>query len=173
MALFRRRAERTAPPVEPPAPTAPIQPESPAPFPNAVAFVVEAADRVLVRLAASNDFSLGQADARLAEDLWRTQLMNFPLADLVVALDNTLAADRFNRYHELAGSSPAFKHLHAETIECLSRFLRTLFRIAAQRIGQRTAQQIFSSSFDDLRQSVTITNADDFFFQEYTSRIYG
>ncbi len=140
-------------------------------FISPVPFLVEICNQITRRLLMNQDFILDPSDERLAERYWRQVLMSHPRADLVSAHMNTLSSDSFDRYTKSLGIDGVTKSIYLETMDALSRHLRTLYLLSAQRLGSRVARLLFANVMEDTRNRSTIENSDSFFFKEVATRV--
>jgi hypothetical protein len=172
MALFSRRREAPEPAASPVA-APPPEPEPTLEYPNAVACVADLTNNLIRRLVSDPHFYTGQADDHLAEQCWRTAVMVCPRADLVTATGNRLETGRFDRFVERAGIDGAFRGSYAETLEATTRCLKMLFVLATQRVGPKTAHDLFSQVFDEWRRRATILLLADFSFDDLAAKVLG
>ncbi|MGI8908882.1 MAG: DUF4388 domain-containing protein [Candidatus Sumerlaeaceae bacterium] len=156
------------PPPDSDAPT--TRPRGQLSFVSPVSFVVATCNAVLGELMRQPDFVIDPRDERIGERYWRQIVMDFPKADLVWAEGNLLKAERFDRYIESVGVDGPMRGIYTDTMEALSRYLRTCYMLAAQRLGTKVARRTFASLLEDFRQRSKVLNAEDFFFNEYATR---
>lgn len=156
------------------------QPRRPAPerkkatagkFVSPVAFLAAAADSILAELRNTSDFYMGPADDKFAEVQWRKVINEYPKADLVRALGNTMSTERFDDYVSIVGIEGEFRPCYEETFEALSRYLRNLYLAAAQRLGTKAAQNIFNRTFTELKGRSEIQNGEQFHLKDYASKV--
>jgi hypothetical protein len=173
MALFQRRK-----PVDESGSTPGVEAASPPPqlprlkFNSPVAFVVGLSNGILEQLLNAQDFYLGPSDDYLAETHWGNILMMYPRADLITAKGNEMSSRRFDRYLEVTGLGGPLRACYDEAMEALARFLKVLFLLASQRIGVRSSHMLFAQFFADFRMRSNISNAEDFYFQEFGEKVY-
>ena len=141
-------------------------------FNSPVGFVVGLSNGILEQLLNAQDFYLGPTDDYLAETHWGNILMMYPRADLITAKGNELDSRKFDRYLEVSGLGGPLRACYDESMEALSRFLKVLFLLASQRIGVRSSHMLFSQFFADYRMRSSISNAEDFYFQEFAEKVY-
>lgn len=141
-------------------------------FTSPVGLVAALSNSCIDELMANPDFIVGPEDERLGEEHWRSLLMNFPKADLVIARGRTLIAERFERFVEFAGLDGPVRPIYEDTLEALARYLKTIYLLAAQRLGQKTAQALISRRLEEFRSRATLTHSDSFFFQDFAGKIY-
>lgn len=174
IALFRRGApaagtdtvdQTTGPP------TADGEALPPLRFHTWVGFVASLATRVVEKLMASPDFTVGADDERLLAYHWHGVLMTYPKADLVRADDNRLDASRFEGFVRYAGTTGPLRGVYEDTLEALVRLMRLLYLLAAQRLGTRAAQRILGDELADHRHRAVVGAGEEFFFQEFADRI--
>lgn len=140
-------------------------------FDSPVSFLVEIANRTLSKLMLNQDFIVDPSDERLAERYWRQVLMTFPKADLVEAEMNLLDGSGFERYTRTLGIEGPMRSIYLDTIDAISRYLRTLYLLSAQRLGSRAARTLFVDVMEDVKGRSTIANSDAFFFKELAGEI--
>jgi hypothetical protein len=140
-------------------------------FESPVAFLAELSNRILLKLMVNQDFVLDPSDEKLTERYWRQVLMTFPRADLVSAEMNTLDASSFDRYTRTLGVSGPMHSIYLDTVDALTRYLRTLYLLSAQRLGTRMARTIFLDVMDDVKNRSTIANSENFFFKTLATEI--
>lgn len=139
-------------------------------FVSPVSFVVAMCNAIIEELMNHPDFVIDPRDERLAERYWRQVIMDFPKADLVVAEDNLLNAQQFDRYIESVGVDGPMYSIYSDTMEALARYLRTCYMIAAQRLGAKHTRKVFAAILESYRQRSRVSNSEDFFFNEYAAR---
>jgi len=125
----------------------------------------------MLRLMANQDFIVDPSDERLAERYWRQVLMSYPRADLVTASQNVLSSDSFDRYTRSLGVEGPMKSIYLETPEALNRYMHTLYLLSAQRLGTKTARNVFINGMEDMRKRSNIENGDTFFFKEFAAKV--
>ena len=145
-------------------------PKGPLAFGSPVSFIVAMCNAVLNELMQQPDFVIDPRDERIGERYWRQIVMDFPKADLVTAHENALNAEQFDRYIASVGVDGPMRSIYTDTMEALARYLRTCYMIAAQRLGAKLARKVFATLLEDYRQRSKISNAEDFFFNEYATR---
>ncbi|MBX7244936.1 MAG: DUF4388 domain-containing protein [Candidatus Sumerlaeaceae bacterium] len=141
-------------------------------FRNPVEFVAALANSITEKLLGNPEFYKGELDERIAEFHWNNILMSYPKADLVTAVGRRIETARFNRFVEEAGIDGPFKACYEDTLEALNHHLRTIFLMAAQRLGTREAEAAFKQYFDNFRQRSKIGNDDQFFFKDFAGKVY-
>lgn len=140
-------------------------------FDSPVPFLVEICNQIMAQLLSNQDFIVDPSDEQLTERYWHQILMSYPKADLVTAELNRLDAKNFDRYTRTLGVEGPMNSIYLETVEAISRYLRTLYLLSAQRLGSRTARTLFVNIMDDVRRRSTIGNSDSFFFKEEAAKI--
>lgn len=173
LALFSRRRDVPQPDGGVPAAAPPPEPEPALHYPNSVACLTDLTNNLIRRLVSDPNFYTGQADDHLAEQCWRTAVTVCPRADLVTASGNRLDSGRFDRFVERAGVEGAFKGSYAETLEAVTRCLKMLYVLAAQRLGPKAAHDLFSQAFDEWRRRATIMLLADFTFDDLKAKVFG
>ncbi len=144
---------------------------TPARFVSPVGFAAAFVNNVLAQLIANPDFTVGASDLKLAEYYWRGVVMTYPKADLVEGQGNMLDAAKFERFVEFGGVNGPFRPIYEDTLEALTRCLRLLFLVAAQRLSTRTAQRLFNEILNEMRARSTIGSSEDFYFQDFAEKI--
>lgn len=140
-------------------------------FDSPVSFLAELGNQVIDRLMGNPDFVANTADERLAERYWRQVLMTFPRADLVSARLNVLDASDFDRYTRSLGVDGPMHSIYLDTIDALSRFMRMVYLLSAQRLGTRVARTLFVDVMENVKSRSTIANSESFFFKELAAEI--
>jgi len=140
-------------------------------FESPVGFMTEVCNAITEKLLLNADFVIDPSDEKLAERHWRQILMTFPRADLVSAEMNRLDCSSFDRYTRTLGVSGPMETIYLDTIEALTRYLRTLYLVSAQRLGTRAARSLFVDIMEDIRGRATIANSSNFFFKEVAAEI--
>lgn len=138
-------------------------------FNSPVSFLVDVCNRILARLMTNQDFVVDPTDEKLAERYWRQVLMTFPRADLITANMNLLEATTFDRYTRTLGVDGAMRSIYLDTMDAISRYMRTLYLLSAQRLGSRSARMLFVDVMEDVKSRATIANAESFFFKEFAA----
>ncbi len=169
LAMFVRRkvAEETGEAPQPKREPAPVME-----FLTPVGFVASMINALMRQLCDEPEFYRGERDDRLVERYWRQVLMSFPKADLVTARGNKLDASEFERYAQVVGTKGPFEGVMNETLDALARLMKLIFVEAAERMGTRVAQKLFTEFCQDYRQRSKIQHSEDFYFQEYADKIY-
>lgn len=141
-------------------------------FTSPVGFLASLANAYIDELLSTADFAVGPEDEALAEKYWRTTLMVYPKADLVQARGRALDAASFERFVNFAGMEGALRPVFEDTVEALGRYLKTIYLLAAQRLGIKTAQVVTARIFEELRSRSAIANSENFYFQDFAGKIY-
>lgn len=140
-------------------------------FRSPAGFVVGLGNHVLSELVARPDFSLGNSDSRIAEQCWITVIMQYPKADLIMANGNSLDSTRLERFIECIGLEGSMRAIYDDSMEALGRYLRMLSILASQRLGNREGHDILRNVFDSFRGRSVIGRAENFYWQDFCSRI--
>jgi hypothetical protein len=140
-------------------------------FRSPAGFVAALANHVIEELLQRPDFSVSDSDAAIAEQCWLTVQMQYPRADLIVAEGNEIDSTRLERFIESIGLDGCMRSIYEDSMEALGRMLKMLSLLAAQRIGNKDGQVLLREIFDAFRARSVIGRSDNFFWQDYTSRI--
>ncbi len=140
-------------------------------FDSPVSFLAEVANQVLDKLMTNPDFVANTSDERLAEVYWRQVLMTFPKADLVAARMNIMDATDFDRYTRTLGVDGPMHSIYLDTVDALSRFIRTIYLLSAQRLGSKAARTLFVDVMENIKSRSTIANSESFFFKELAAEV--
>lgn len=138
-------------------------------FNSPISFLVDVCNKILARLMTNQDFVVDPSDEKLAERYWRQVLMTFPRADLITANLNLLDASTFDRYTRTLGVDGPMRSIYLDTMDAISRYMRTIYLLSAQRLGSRAARMLFVDVMEDVKSRASIANAESFFFKEFAA----
>jgi hypothetical protein len=119
------------------------------------------------------DFAPKPEENRLLQTLWRDVLMDHPRADVMRVIDNTVDPTLIEEYILKSEFIPAVQECHEEAIEALLKTLKIVFRMAAQRLGEKTAQKILQSLIETLSSRTTLQYGRNFNLAERCNRTLG
>ena len=68
-------------------------------------------------------------------------------------------------------NSGALRSIYEETLEALTRLVRTIYLVAAQRLGTREAQRIVGDQLAEFRQRAVLATGEEFYYQDFLDRI--
>jgi hypothetical protein len=140
-------------------------------FRSPVGYITELTNYVMAELCSRPDFFLGESDQFLAEQCWLPVLMSYPRADLIKAQGNELNSTRLERFIECIGLEGSMKAIYDDSLEALGRFLKMITLLAAQRIGTNDCNPILQGLFDSFRARSVIGRSENFFWQDFSSRV--
>jgi hypothetical protein len=140
-------------------------------FRSPAGFITALGNHVIEQLIARPEFSVGDSDRYIAEQCWLTVLMSYPRADLIVAKGNQLDCTRLEKFIDSIGLEGPMKSIYEDSVEALGRFLKMLRLLAAQRLGTKDGTQILQDLFDSYRARSVIGRSENFFWQDFSSRI--
>lgn len=140
-------------------------------FGSPVQFLTALANAIVESFTSNVEFYIDKKDESLAEQFWKGVLMTFPRADLVSAKGNRLDSGKFDHFLETAGLEGYFRPCFDDTVEALVRYLKMIFLLASQRLGNRVARRIFHEFFEDYRLRSSVQHSEDFYFQDYAQKV--
>lgn len=119
------------------------------------------------------DFAAKPEEDHLLETLWSDLLMEHPRADLLRCVGNVADPTILESYVETTEFFPVVQECHEEIVEALGKMLRMVYRISAQRLGERSAQKILQSLIEGATARVTLRYGNPFDLAARCSRILG
>ncbi len=140
-------------------------------FQTVVGFLAGFAQNLMATLMDTSDFAVGPEDAHLLAFYWNGVVMAYPRADLVCVVEDKLDASTYENFMKREGNSAAFHLIFEETLEALTRLVRTIYLVAAQRLGTREAQRIVGDQLAEFRQRAVLATGEEFYFQDFLDRI--
>lgn len=119
------------------------------------------------------DFAAKPEEERLLETFWMELLMEHPRADLLRCVGNVADPTILESYIETTEFFPVVQECHEEIVEALGKLLRMVYRISAQRLGERMAQKMLQSLVEAAGARVTLRYGNPFDLAARCSRILG
>jgi hypothetical protein len=176
MALFRKKLSAPVGQVAEDAPI--VEGTSPANvnlklmhFQTVVGFLGGFAQNLMESLLVTPDFAVGPEDAHLLAFYWNGVVMSYPRADLVCLAGDKLDVSTFEKFIKREGNSAPFHVIYEETLEALTRLVRTIYLVAAQRLGTREGQRIVGDQLAEFRQRAVLATGEEFYYQDFLDRI--
>lgn len=140
-------------------------------FQTVIGFLAGFAQNLMETLLDAPDFSVGPKDSHLLAFYWNGVVMAYPRADLVRVTEGKLDASTFENFMKSEDTSGALHSIYEETLEALTRLVRTIYLVAAQRLGSREAQRIVGDQLADFRQRAVLATGEEFYYQDFLDRI--
>ena len=140
-------------------------------FQTVIGFLAGFAQNLMETLLDTPDFSVGPEDSHLLAFYWNGVVMAYPRADLVRVADDKLDASTFENFMKPEDNSGALRSIYEETLEALTRLVRTIYLVAAQRLGTREAQRIVGDQLAEFRQRAVLATGEEFYYQDFLDRI--
>jgi len=137
---------------------------------SAVATLLTAFARQVVE---QKDFAPKPEESRLLQLIWTEVLSEYPRADLIRVAENVADPTLLEDYIMKSDFLPAVQECHEEAVEALAKVLKIVFRLAAQRLGERTAQRILQSLIDATNSRTTYRYGGPFNLAERCYRTLG
>jgi hypothetical protein len=119
-------------------------------FLSPIGVVSSFTNNLLVALLLNKEFSSSlEEDARLIADYWREVVMNHPKADMLKVSIFTIEPAGLEKFIGYTGYSDAIRTTFEESLEALKRFSTMLYKLACQRLGEKTASRIVTNLLSD------------------------
>ncbi len=112
------------------------------------------------------EFKGQPGDNRLAEMFWPDLLVSFCKADMLSVHNNVVNADYFEKFVRMFEYSEATHDCYEDSIEALCQLLDALYRVFAQRVGDRPAVKAVRELLEDIAPRVSHSYNPEFRLDE-------
>jgi hypothetical protein len=112
------------------------------------------------------EFKGQPGDNRLAEMFWPDLLVSFCKADMLSVRNNVVNADYFEKFVRMFEYSEATHDCYEDSIEALCQLLDALYRVFAQRVGDRPAVKAVRELLEDIAPRVSHSYNPEFRLDE-------
>lgn len=125
---------------------------------GALAYIInQMADRFLN----TRELKASTRDYSLVRQLWNDLLVSFTKADLIVIQNYHVNTDRFEEFMKLFEFSSAVQDCYEDSLEALLQLLDGIYRIYAQRTGDRVAVKLMRELLEEIGPRINYTYASD------------
>jgi hypothetical protein len=105
---------------------------------------------------AQRDFNPTPEEQQILQAVWNQVLMNHPRADLVRVGGNVADPTPLEEFIVGSDFSPVVQECHEESVDAMIRTLKVVYRVAAQRLGERAVQKILQPLLDVVESRTTV-----------------
>lgn len=125
-------------------------------FVSPVGALAHFANQLASGFFAAKEYKAVPEDRRLIEKMWRDIMMTFPRSDLISAERNHLAASKLETYFESFEFAPATQDAYEDSMEALAQLIDLMYRVFAQRLGERVTSKIARELIDDIAPRIRL-----------------
>lgn len=114
----------------------------------------------------TKEFRSGTAERNVLEKIWSDILMSYTRADLVRVEGSKLLTERAEQYFEMFEFSSAIQDTYEDTMEALYRFLDSIYRYFAGRMGDKNATRIVREVLAEVTPRAKVRFGESFNLEE-------